>query len=289
MNDRKPVHLVMPHYNGKNDVFRAYMSIMERTRYPFILTIIDDGSKHDDPGYQFLKGMVDANQFPENVSVIFNDVNVGVTKNLNKGFNKYPTLDVVRLDADIEIQSSMWLNDLVKFAYSSPKIGVVAPIGLEADFVTIQTAGQWLVVDPKENAPTFNYEIFDKMGQPRWVVDKPLEVDSCLGCCAFFKREVIDAIGGVDEGYFGWVEDNDMCIAARSKGYSCWILPDISYCHHHHAPKRSSEERNKILEDSENLFIKKWGFSLYAPTHYFDEIKKRYEGTEIFWRYNNHG
>ena len=283
-----PVHLVMPHYNGHHDIIRAYISVMERTNYPFILTMIDDGSKHDDEGWNFLNDLNNSIEKPNNVNIIFNEKNVGVTPNLNKGFFMYPELDCVRLDADIEIQSINWLNELVDFGMQNPKVGIVAPIGVEIDMVTIQTAGQWLVISPEDYAtvPNFNFEIFDMMGVSRFNVREPKEVDSCLGCCSYIKREVLDKLGGVDEKYFGWVEDNDQCVGARSIGYKCFVLPSISYCHHHHKPKRPTSERNSILEASEKRFIEKWGFSLYAPVHYWDDIKKRYEGTEIFWRYN---
>lgn len=282
----KPISIIMPHYNGNYDVFRAYVSIMERTTYPFILTIIDDGSKHDNVGWMFLNDL--AKHKPDNVNVFFNEKNVGVTPNLNRGFNLYPKLDCVRLDADIEIQSIEWLAEMVLFMKKNPKVGMCAPIGLEVDMATIQTAGQWLVISPEDysRVPGFTFEIFDMMGQSRFLLKEPKEVDSCLGCCAYIRREVLDIIGGVDEGYFGWVEDNDMCVATRFAGYKNYILPNVSYCHHHHAPKRPSEERNKILEASEKLFLKKWGFSLYSPVQYWNEIKKRYENTEVFWRYN---
>lgn len=283
-----PVHLIMPHYNGRFDIIRAYISIMERTSYPFILTMIDDGSSHDDEGWRFLNDLANSTFKPDNVNILFNEKNVGVTPNLNKGFFMYPELDCVRLDADIEIQSINWLNELVDFAENNEDVGIVAPIGCEIDMVTIQTAGQWLVISPDDHTkvPSFRFEIFDMMGLNRFLIKEPKEVDSCLGCCSYIKRDVLDQLGGVDEKYFGWVEDNDQCIGARSIGYRCFVLPSISYCHHHHKPKRPTEERNAILEASEKRFIEKWGFSLYAPVHYWDEIVKRYKGTNVFWRYN---
>lgn len=287
---KEPVHLIMPHYNGKCDIIRAYMSITDRTHHPFILTMIDDGSSKDDPGYQFLQHI--SQHCPGNINVIFNEKNVGVTPNLNKGFGIYKDIDCVRLDADIEIQSSDWLDVMVNFMKDHPEAGVCGPLGVEPDFVTIQTAGQWIVISPedKEKLPSAPYEVFDKYGQSRFGLGgEPIEVDSVLGCCAYYRRSVIDALAGVDEGYFGWVEDNDFCVGVRNLGFKNFILPGISYCHHSHAVKRPSDEVRKILENSEAHFIKKWGFSLYDPAPYWDDIKARYANSEILWRYKNEG
>lgn len=281
------IHLVMPHYNGKNDLIRAYISIMERTPAKFVLTIIDDNSNENDAGKQFIRRLYD--NPPPNVNIVINNENIGVTKNLNYGFSIYPSMDCIRLDADIEIQSRYWLNEMISFMEKNKNVGVCSPIGIEPDFTTIQTAGQWLVISPEDNLtiPSHGAEVFDKSGIPRHEIGvAPIEVDACLGCCAYYRREVIDKLGGVDENYFGWVEDNDFCIGARSLGYKCFVLPQVSYCHHHHAGKRSYEETMKILRASEKRFIEKWGFSLYEPAPYWDEVVKRHKGTEIFWRYN---
>jgi GT2 family glycosyltransferase len=263
------------------------VSIIERTNYPYILTIIDDGSKEEDPGKQFLRRM--SENLSDHLNIIFNETNIGVTKNLNKGFSLYPEMDCIRLDADIEIQSKDWLNRLATWMKNNPDCGVVGPLGVDADFVTIQTAGQWLVISPEDNKKLNGrpFEVFDKFGELRHNLDGyPIEVDSVLGCCAYLRRSMIDKLGGVDENYFGWVEDNDFCVGVRNLGLSCYVLPDVSYCHHHHAPKRSYEETQAILRKSEKRFIEKWGFSLYEPSPYWDEIVKRYKGTAILWRYN---
>jgi GT2 family glycosyltransferase len=299
MSALEPAHLIMPHYNGKYDIIRAFYSIIERTCYPYFLTIIDDGSSEDDDGYAFLRylqnntTLTDKDLFCKGINIIFNEKNVGVTPNLNKGMlEMYNTLDVVRLDADIEIQSKYWLNEIVNYANKHNNVGVVAPLGVCSDYVTIASAGQWLIIDKEDFDNnvfhSFSTEIFDKMNQSRYnLPDKAFEVDSVLGCCCLYKREVINKLGGVDEKYFGWVEDNDFCLGARNLGYKVVIVPSVSYCHHAHAPKRPNSERNQILKDSETHFINKWGFSLFSPLSYFDDIKERYLGTEVFWRYNN--
>jgi GT2 family glycosyltransferase len=282
----KPVHLIMPHYKGKYDIIRAFSTIMDRTNYPFILTIIDDASPEEDEGFQFLVNL-SVNK-PANVNIIFNKENVGVTKNLNYGFSIYPELDCVRLDADIEIQSSMWLDALVMFMKDNKECGVAAPLCCMIDHMTIYSAGQRIIYGPEEKiVHTGNYEKFDMYGESRFGLKEPLEVDTVLGCCAYYRREVIDKLGGIDEKYFGWIEDNDFCLGARKEGYDIFVLPYVSFCHHDHAPKRPSEERKRILEEGEDYFVEKWGFSLYNPEPYWEEIKKRWSNTKLLWRYNN--
>lgn len=284
---KKPIHLIMPHWNGGYDVVRAYLSIIERTNYPYKLTIIDDGSDEKDAGLCFLKEL--AKVAPPHIKIIFNEENIGVVKNLNNGFDIYPDLDCVRLDADIEIQSCQWLNELVKFGKEKDNVGVVAPIALKSDMYTVFSAGQVLVVNQQDRLKynQFPYEIFNGLHKLRSEFLAPIEVDAVLGCCAYYKREVIDKLGGLDSRYFGWVEDNDFCVGTRSLGFKVFVLPHVSFNHWEHPAKRLDDEREKILQESEKIFIEKWGWSLYDPVPYFDDIKDKYKGTEIMWRYNN--
>ena len=45
------------------------------------------------------------------------------------------------------------------------------------------------------------------------------------------RREVFDAIGPMDEGYFLYFEEVDFCLRARKAGWSCWFVPSARVMH----------------------------------------------------------
>ena len=51
------------------------------------------------------------------------------------------------------------------------------------------------------------------------------ECDWVSGACMAVRREVLDAIGPMDEGFFLYFEEVDFCLRARHAGWRCWFVP----------------------------------------------------------------
>jgi GT2 family glycosyltransferase len=72
-------------------------------------------------------------------------------------------------------------------------------------------------------------------GQP--VVAPPLgaelvDAEYLSGAALLTSREVWQAVGPLDEGYFMYFEDTDWCVRARGLGYRLAAAPDITIVHH---------------------------------------------------------
>ncbi|MCI0376913.1 MAG: glycosyltransferase family 2 protein [Gemmataceae bacterium] len=53
------------------------------------------------------------------------------------------------------------------------------------------------------------------------------------GCCLLLKSACIRDLGGLDEAFFLYYEDVDLCLRARQKGWTVWYEPDLAVIHHH--------------------------------------------------------
>jgi N-acetylglucosaminyl-diphospho-decaprenol L-rhamnosyltransferase len=57
------------------------------------------------------------------------------------------------------------------------------------------------------------------------------QTDWLSGACLMVRREVFDAIGLLDEGYFLYYEEVDFCRRAVDAGWSCWYVPTARVVH----------------------------------------------------------
>ncbi len=61
--------------------------------------------------------------------------------------------------------------------------------------------------------------------------DGPIEVDAISGACMFVRREALEEVGPLDEGYFLHCEDLDWCKRFWLKGWKVMFLPHVTITH----------------------------------------------------------
>jgi GT2 family glycosyltransferase len=57
-------------------------------------------------------------------------------------------------------------------------------------------------------------------------------VDWVTGCCLLVRRDCWRDLGGLDERFFLYYEDVDLCRRARGRGWSVWYDPALTITHH---------------------------------------------------------
>ena len=62
---------------------------------------------------------------------------------------------------------------------------------------------------------------------------QPQAVDWLLGACLFVRRQILETIGPLDEGYFLYVEDIDWARRVRDAGWQIYYVPSAQIIHHH--------------------------------------------------------
>jgi len=60
---------------------------------------------------------------------------------------------------------------------------------------------------------------------------EPRRCDWVSGACMVVRREVLESVGPLDEGYFLYFEEVDYCVRARRQGWSCWFVPAARVIH----------------------------------------------------------
>ncbi len=168
-----------------------------------------------------------ADDFPW-VKLIANKENLGFAKANNQAINICTGRLILLLNPDTEVKPGA-LKVLADFLDAHPKAGIVAPQLLNTDGSVQRSCRAF---------PTFNGMLFELMGlskifpdQPRfreykmldWNHDDEREVDQPEGACLMVKREVIERVGTLDEGFWMLFEEVDWCYRIKQNGWQIWF------------------------------------------------------------------
>ncbi len=65
--------------------------------------------------------------------------------------------------------------------------------------------------------------------------EQPVESDWMLGAFLLLRREMLDELGGLDEGFRLYGEDIDLCYRAAQAGWERWYVPEAVVTHRYEA------------------------------------------------------
>ena len=94
----------------------------------------------------------------------------------------------------------------------------------------------------------------------------PAPSDWLLGAFLLLRREMLEELGGFDEGYRLYGEEIDLAYRAREAGWERWYVPQAVAIHHHQAvtDKRLFTRRTLWHWRSIARFVRKHPESLRA-------------------------
>jgi len=86
----------------------------------------------------------------------------------------------------------------------------------------------------------------------------PMAIDHPLGACMLTRAEVIQRVGGFDEGFFMYCEEVDWCLRVKRAGWDVHYTPDAEIVHHAGASSRQNAGSMLIqLHRSRDRFFRK--------------------------------
>lgn len=175
-------------------------------------------------------------EFPQ-VQLIANSENVGFTVGNNQGIAVSRGRYILLLNPDAEIVSDA-LATMVEHMDNHPQVGALGPQLLNPDgsiqssrrrFPTLATAflestilQQWF---PHNRIAKHYY----MTGRPD---DEVQEVDWVTGACLLARREAIEEVGLLDEGFFMYSEELDWCRRIKAQGWKVVYLPIARVIHY---------------------------------------------------------
>lgn len=173
-----------------------------------------------------------ATHFPT-VHLIRNTENVGFSRANNQALPLCRGRWVILLNSDTETRPGA-MRALLAAADADPKIGMVGPLLLNGDGTIQQSwsryvgpAREFLGRHDRSEAPP---SLRDAIVPPDAALE-PFPVGWLGGACLMARREGIERVGPLDEGYFMYCEEMDWCRRFRQAGWDIRLVPEARVVH----------------------------------------------------------
>jgi len=198
-------------------------------------------------------------QFPW-VHLIANVENVGFARANNQAIRESKGRYVVLLNSDTEVRPSA-LETMRVFMDEHPEAAGCGPRlhnaddSLQPSCYPMLTPGRefWRLIflDRIWRRATYN--------QHRWDPSEPRRVDVIKGACLLLRREALDQVGLLDDQYFMYTEEMDLCYRLLQAGWELWWVPQAVVKHYGEASTHQvAEEMYVQLYRSKVQFHRKF-------------------------------
>ena len=175
-------------------------------------------------------------EFPQ-VRLIANSENEGFTVGNNQGIGVSRGRYVLLLNPDTEVVGDA-LTTMVEYLEDHPEVGALGPQLLNPDG-SIQSSRRrfpTLVTAFLESTILQQRFPHSRIARHYYMADRPddkvQEVDWVTGACVLTRREAIEEVGPLDEGFFMYSEELDWCRRAKERGWKVIYLPTARVIHH---------------------------------------------------------
>ena len=186
------------------------------------IIVVDNGSHDGSP-------QMVAAQFP-GVQLIANEDNRGFSRANNQAMHIARGKYILLLNPDTEVRAHA-LDRLVGFLDAHPHAGGAGARLLNPDG-SLQHSCSPAPTLFNEWLHLFHLDRERREGMSDWPLDAPRKVDTLLGACLMFRRELIEQIGFLDEDYFMYSEEVDFCYRLRRAGWSLHWVPQATIVHY---------------------------------------------------------
>jgi|GEM_PF-2134079 len=250
VEDSLPViSIIIPVYNALTMTKACVESLYLFTEgHDFEVIVIDNAS--EDGTFQWMN---EKSKQLAKLNVIRMEKNIGFGPAVNIGLQSANGKYLVILNNDTVV-SRGWLTNLISVLKNDSSVGIVSPV---TNYV-----GEGPQIDPQAQnlQPTL-----ESVAEYAQTINERSEVyyepNRLVFFCVLLRRELVDLIGCLDEGYQkGNFEDDDYCLRTRAAGYRLAIARNTFVYHHGTVTfKMNQISHNQWMETNRNRFYQKAG------------------------------
>lgn len=240
----KDLSIVLVNTNNGAVLFPCLDSVFRFTQgLDYEVIVVDNGST--DGSLETLK-----RDYASRIRLVENGANLGFCKANNRGMEKAEGRAVILLNSDTELRDNA-MKVLYDRLFSSEKTGA---------------CGGTLVYPG--GAPQFSYGCYPSFSRMLWITvsgllhiragrreraiipvegDGPRRVEYICGADLMMKKSVLDEVGLLDERFFIYFEETDLCCRIAQAGYEIWHYPDVRIVHHIEGSFRERKRMREVI------------------------------------------
>jgi hypothetical protein len=254
--------IIIVSYNGREHLRKCLQSLAAHGPDVEHEVIVVDNASQDGSAEMV------AAEFPQ-ARLLTLPKNVGFAAGANRGIGEASGEAIVLLNPDSELKEDVF-GPMLAHLRDNPDIGILAP-KLRDEDGSLQLSCR--------RFPTFSVALFNRYSLltrllPRnrfsarylltdWDHSAVAAVDWVSGACLMARRSLFEEIGPLDEGYFMYIEDVDLCQRVHRAGYKVVYFPEAAITHHigrssHTLPSRSIIERHRSMWHYYKKYLRRW-------------------------------
>ena len=204
-------------------------------------------------------------ELPAFVHMIQNPENVGFARACNQGIAASDGDCVVLINPDTLVEKDFF-EVLEDFLESNPEAGILGPRIVDG-YGDLQLSARREVsfVSGLLGRTSFLTRLFPRSAAVKGMfpaagdLSGPAAVDWVSGACMAVRRKTLEKISGLDERFFMYFEDADLCRRSREAGWPVYYLPQLEVLHLTGASSRSKPRAIWLLHKSAFLYHRKYG------------------------------
>ena len=255
------VSVVIPNWNRSDLLLECLRSIAKSThRVMCDVTVVDNASTDDS-----VRRMRD--EFPQ-VKMIVNETNRGFAAACNQGLRAGVGRLALLFNNDARMMDGC-LDEMVAFMDAHPHTGALTCKQLDASTMQTMPPCANAFPSPKNLLMTRLVHLLrlpQRFPQGGWwrrwtyLADDPdseHKAAHITGACFMIRREAIEHVGLLDEGYTMYLEETDWCMRLRNAGWEIHYTPRAAFVHHLSASGQLRSDREELYYRSYCRFFEK--------------------------------
>lgn len=257
--------IIIVSYNVEELLKKCIHSLLETVNHiKFEIIVVDNNSS--DNTVQMLK-----NEFPD-VIIIENKKNVGFAAANNQGIQISQGEYILLLNPDTLVLPEA-INSMLHFMENNKQTGAIGCKILNPDG-TLQSSCRNFPTLPRIFFESIGLhqlfskiDLFDGYFLQNWDHNKIREVDSVKGACLMTSSDVLSEIGMLDENFFLFGEEVDLCKRIKQHELKVIFIPDAQIIHYGGQSTEPIAKESLIQSHiARNQFFKKYYGKIGAMT-----------------------
>ena len=265
INGEPLISIVIPNKDHVEDLRRCITSIEKKSTWKnYEIVVVENNSVE-----QSIRDYYKELESDSKVKIVTYEGGFNYSRINNVGVKETKGEYLLFLNNDTEVISPDWMEQLLMYAQRKD-VGAVGAKLYYADN-TIQHAGVVIGLGAHRSAGHTHYKMprehLGYMGRLCYAQD----VTAVTGACLMVKKSIYEEVDGLDESFTISLNDVDLCLKIREKGYLNIFTP-FAELYHYESKTRGMEEGEKLRRYERECahFRDKWKEQLDAGDPYYN-------------------